>query len=159
MDANVSSRCARLVGGRRGFLPYAVATVQALRESTPEQVNVAVDGRLRHQGPLALVTVANTSQYGYGLTIAPGARPDDGCLDLCLVEELGLVTVLRYGLRLLNGSIDSMPGVSMARGRSVEIRRPSAGALQTDGEVQDGGAVLNAVAVEGAVRLAVARET
>ncbi len=152
--AQVSARYAA-GAHRRGFLPYATAAVAAVRQSAPEPVAVAVDGEEFYAGPLALLTVANTGQYGYGLRIAPGARPDDGLLDVCLIGELGLPTLLRHGWRLFAGSVAGMPGAVVGRGRTIRIERAAAGPIQVDGESYQAGRVLD-VGVEGAVRVAVA---
>ena len=159
LDAEVSARYAALRGRRRGFLPYVMATVTAVRQRVPETVSVTVDGHQHLRGRLALVAIANTPQFGYGLTIAPGALPDDGRLDLCIVEDRGLWTLLTHGFRLFNASITSMPGVTLVQGRTVCLERSAPGLLQTDGEVHAAGAVLHAEVVPAAIRIGVANTT
>ena len=154
LDAQVSARYAS--AGRRGFLAYARATVAALRQRLPETVSVTVDGNELGGKRLSLLTIANTSRFGYGLTIAPGARADDGVLDLCMLEDRGIATLVWHGFRFFNESIAAMPGVTLARGRTMRIERSSPGLLQTDGEVHTAGAVLHAEVVPGVIQVATA---
>jgi diacylglycerol kinase family enzyme len=92
-----------------------------------------------------ILTVANTAQYGYGVHIAPDARPDDGWLDLCLIEDPGLQGLIQHSHRLLTGTIDRIPGVQILRTRKVRIERHRPSPIQVDGDEVPGEAVLEAV--------------
>ena len=70
-------------------------------------------------GPMEilLVTVANSEQYGNGAVIAPGARVDDGLLDLVAVRPLGLVSAAVFACRLFLGNLDRSSRVLRMRGQ------------------------------------------
>ena len=77
-----------------GALTYAKCAVQGLLQFRPEDVSIEIDGRTVLQRVLA-VTVANGERYGGGLKIAPGARSDDGVLDIAVVGNMGRWEALR----------------------------------------------------------------
>ena len=59
---------------------------RALVGYVPERYAITTaDGRTESRA--ILVTIANSAQFGNGARIAPGARVDDGLLDLVVVEE------------------------------------------------------------------------
>src|SRR5439155_19461888 len=83
-DAHIASRFA--ASRRRGFLGYAGITARALTEYVPMTYRITTEsGTVETRA--VLVTIANSAQFGNGALIAPGARVDDGVLDLVVVEE------------------------------------------------------------------------
>ena len=72
--------------GRRGLASYARITVRELL-GVPAGDATASTRRGSRDGQALLVTLANGSQFGNGARIAPGARLDDGQLDLVVFEE------------------------------------------------------------------------
>ena len=72
MDAEVCRRFNSREGGRRGMLPYVLLTVDTFRGYRPGCVRVEMSEGQVYEGVPHIVTVANTSEYGNGATIAPG---------------------------------------------------------------------------------------
>ena len=158
IDAEVIRRYSASVTGQRGFLPYAMAAYRALLEYEPQSAEIVIEGRDEPIcGRFGLLTIANTSQFGYGVTVAPKASPVDGEMDLCLLPHLGLLSFLRHGYRLLTGTIDQMPHVQMHRCGSLLIRRQAAGPLQVDGEARMAGELVTVETLPHALSVAVPR--
>lgn len=86
------------------------------------------------RGQLLLAAVGNTSRYGGRIRIAPDARPDDGCLDLCLVRRLPKWEVLRMLPRALAGSHVGHPAVAYHRVRQVQLAADRNVGVWADGE-------------------------
>lgn len=140
--------------GRRGLLPYVFLTVQALKTFRPEPMFLVLDsGKAIERCPF-LIAVANTSQYGSGITIAPGAVPDDGLLDVCVVTHPGCIRLALNAHRLFTGTFDRMPGVEMFRAKKVCIKRQTEGWFQFDGEAQKGAKTHEFEILPGALKLA-----
>lgn len=101
-----------------------------------------------------LITFANSAQFGNGVRIAPGARIDDGCLDLVVAEERSRRQTVLNIPRLLSGRIGGAAGVSIRRVTSavVESERPMD--FHVDGEPCAGGTRLEARVVPGALLVA-----
>ena len=154
LDAEVSWRYNRRQGGRRGFLPYVVFTLGAFWSYRPEAVQLTLADGTDLQAHPIILTVANTSQFGNGATIAPGARPDDGLLDLCIIENAGLLRMLWHAPRLFTGTIYRMPGARFFQTTAVHIHRSGPGHLQLDGEAMESNATLDVKIVPQAIRIA-----
>ena len=58
----------------RGSTRYALAIMAELRVFTPLQYRLTLDGEVREQQAM-LVAVGNTSSFGGGMLICPGADP------------------------------------------------------------------------------------
>jgi YegS/Rv2252/BmrU family lipid kinase len=105
-----------LVGGR---LSYLGAILRGLAVHTPPLVDLAVDdawiGRVRIHN----VAVANGHTFGGGLQIAPCARIDDGRLDVVVLRDLPIRTLLRHAHRFYRGTHPGLNGVEIATGQRV----------------------------------------
>lgn len=131
MDADVSRRFNRLT--RRGLRAYARVAWSALRELRTERC-VITGGATSHTMDILLVAVANSDQYGNNAQIAPGARVDDGRLDLVAVAAVGLARAATLVPRLFLGNLDQSPYVRRLSGTRFVIDRTSTGIIHTDGE-------------------------
>lgn len=80
-----------------------------------------------------LLNVANTSSIGGGLRIVPGARADDGLLELFTVAPLGRARFLVLFPRLFSGRHVALESVRIEQVRSVSVDAPGVTAY-ADGE-------------------------
>lgn len=77
--------------------------------------------------------VANASRYAYWLRMAPGARVDDGWLDVWLLEGRSLMETIRQVGALLRGR-QGYPGVVHVRAREVAFESERPAYLHVDGD-------------------------
>ena len=154
LDAEVSWRFNRRPKGPRGFIPYAILTLGAFWEYKPEEVRITLEEGAQLKISPTILTIANTSQFGNGAIISPGARPDDGLLDLCIIGGTGILRTLWHIRRLFTGTIDQMPGTNFFRTRGLRIVRPGPGRFQVDGESMTGATTLDVTVVPKAIRIA-----
>ena len=111
------------------------AVLRALASYRPRRVRVTWEGG-RFEGEVMFVAVTNTKSYGGGFMVSPGAKLDDGKLDLCIVRKTPRLRLLTQFPRILKGTHGAMPEVTLAASRSVTIESldgPLAVAL--DGEL------------------------
>ena len=141
-DAAVSLRFNRLE--RRGLPNYFRAGLAAVREHQAERVTVTVGGRSLSLDAF-LVTVTNSDQYGNNARIAPGARVDDGRLDLVAVRSTGMAGAIKLAARLFLGGFDRSSSVVRLEGASFMIERAAPGIFHTDGETHQGPACLKVI--------------
>ena len=80
-DAFAATRAAQ-----RGDHGYALAALGALVRRRGARVRISVDGRVRTHRIVQAV-VSNGPWYGWGFEVAPGARVDDGKLDLVIFGD------------------------------------------------------------------------
>jgi diacylglycerol kinase (ATP) len=83
-----------------GFLRYLAAGIRCLTRLRPQALRLTLDGGRVLEGRYLMVAVANSPQYGFGATIAPTARADDGSLDVVCVPALSPWAFLRNFRRL-----------------------------------------------------------
>jgi YegS/Rv2252/BmrU family lipid kinase len=154
LDAEVSRRFNNLT--RRGLPAYLRTALDAFFRRRRERCTVTADGVAREFDVL-LIAVANSDQYGNGAFVAPGARADDGLLDLVAVEPVGVPGALLLGIRLFLGSFDRSRRVHRIQGGHFTIERSSAGIVHTDGEIHETGAVLDVFVRKASLSVVVSR--
>jgi YegS/Rv2252/BmrU family lipid kinase len=104
----------------RGGIPYFGIAAKEFLNYRPVEARVEFGGESRTLRPL-LVTVANTNQFGMGAVIAPKARPDDGLLDVCVIDEVSVLEALIHTPKLFLGEIDQMPHVEIFQTTAVRV--------------------------------------
>lgn len=118
----------------RGIAPYFPLSVVEFYRYRPKEVTIRIGNDVIRETPF-LLTAANTETYGGDAVIAPGACPDDGLLDLCIVPETGLISAMGLAKKLFNGAISSAREYRCVRASSIDISvNGSAVLLQADGE-------------------------
>jgi YegS/Rv2252/BmrU family lipid kinase len=151
-DAHIASRFAS--SQRRGFLGYARITARALTSYVPLRYRISSD-KGQQDVRAVLVTIANSAQFGNGALIAPGARVDDGELDLVVFEERSRFRTVCALPRLFNGTVERVRGCRIDRIREVTIDADQPMTFHVDGEPVAGGTSLRARVHPGALRIAV----
>jgi YegS/Rv2252/BmrU family lipid kinase len=126
------NRAPKLLGGRISFL---IGTLRALARYRCPSVRLRLDGEPVFEGPLVLAAAANGRYFGGGMHVAPGARLDDGLLDVVVVPELGKARLLAKLPTIYRGAHLEDPATQLHRGRVLEAE-VSAGVarLDVDGE-------------------------
>jgi diacylglycerol kinase family enzyme len=152
LDAEVSARFNRLT--RRGLPAYARTAWRTWRDLRAQTVTVSGGGRTERLEVL-LVAVANSDQYGNHARIAPGARVDDGRLELVAVRSTGWCGMLALVPQLFLGTLDRSPGVLRLTGPRFTIERSGPGPIHTDGETHEAGARVEVAVRPRSLRLVV----
>lgn len=123
-DSEVT-RAASQVRHLRGPLIYAWAVIKTLASFKPPHLRVEHDGGV-FEGKAMFAVAANLPRFGGGMQIAPGARIDDGLLDLVIVREISKAGLLRVFPKVYSGKHASHPAVEILRTRRavLSIDRP-----------------------------------
>lgn len=125
----------------RGIVPYVFAAAYEMFDYQPQRFEVVLDGheKLEFNSPLVF-TAANLTQFGGGLRIAPTAEPDDGLLELVVIEKPEAGRALANVPRFFDGTLDSLSGVVTHRFKKMQVRREKKAVIQVDGELQESNA-------------------
>jgi diacylglycerol kinase (ATP) len=118
-DSAVTDRANRL-RWPRGPRRYDLAILAELARLRPLDVTLTVDG-VGSEREVTLIAVGNTSWYGGGLRIAPGADPADGLLEVVVVGPISRRELVRTRPRLAAGTHVDHPAVTVLRGREVAL--------------------------------------
>jgi YegS/Rv2252/BmrU family lipid kinase len=103
-----------------GAVSFALATVRALLEYEPQQVQISLDGARPVEVEIQNIAVANGRFFGGGMMVAPHARLNDGQFDVVTLKPMGLTDMILRGHRLYNGTHLSLPQVEASRAGRVE---------------------------------------
>lgn len=118
----------------RGILPYLIGLLKAIFHYKPVHIQYTVDGETKEQDAL-ICSVANGRFIGGGIPICPDAAPDDGMLDLVLVENRPSWQIPFYLPGLLLGKVLHFRVTTHRRCRNVKIVSREM-RLNVDGEIQ-----------------------
>jgi diacylglycerol kinase family enzyme len=103
-----------------------------------------------------LIAFANAGQFGNGARIAPGAKLDDGLLNMVVFEEVSRLATV-WGLpRLFTGSVERLRGVEMRTIVSAAVESDAPMLFHVDGEPVRGGTRLEVRVRPGALLVAAA---
>jgi diacylglycerol kinase family enzyme len=151
-DAHIASRFA---ASRRRGLPRLRGHHRP-RAGRLRAADVSHHDAERHVDVRAvLVTIANSAQFGNGAVIAPGAKVDDGVLDLVVVEERSRFATVCQVPRLFNGTVGRIRGCTIRQIERVTIEADRPMTFHVDGEPVSGGTRLAVRVHPGALRVAV----
>jgi YegS/Rv2252/BmrU family lipid kinase len=148
-DSAVTDRANRL-SWPRGRRRYDVAILAELAQLRPREIVLVLDGESTTV-PVTLIAVGNTSWYGGGMKVCPGADPSDGLFDVTVVGPLTRLELVRQRPKLTAGTHIENAAVTVHRAARVELTSPGV-TTYADGEPV---APLPAVAecVPGALRI------
>jgi diacylglycerol kinase (ATP) len=154
LDARVAHEFAAEGLVRRGFARYVEITLRELFSYVPDEHTIVTDGEPIRVRAL-LVAVANARQYGNGALIAPGARLDDGRLDVVIIAHRSPLRALLQMPRVFLGQVARVPGVTIRQAQTIEITSARPVVYHVDGEPFVGGASISARVQPRALRVKV----
>lgn len=118
-----------------GPLAYLLGAVKAKREVRAYEATVALDDGSPEPFPALAVLVANGRTCGGGLRVAPLADPEDGLLDVMVIQHGTLLELTGLVARLASGTMFESPHVIHRQGRRVRIESVPPMLFNVDGEL------------------------
>ena len=118
-DSRVNARANRM-RRPRGSARYVLAVLAELSDTGPLELTINVDGTV-HRHRATLTAVGNTQYYGGGIAMCAGAEPDDGLLDVVVVDAVSAPTLLALFPLAALGRHLRLPIVTRYRGRRVTV--------------------------------------
>lgn len=118
-----------------GPLAYVWGAVLTLWKFTPFALTLTLDNAPPRKLQAMFVSFANAETTGGGMKIAPGAKVDDGCLDICLVAEVSKPTLLYNLTQIFSGRHVRCSAVTMLRAEQITVDADPPQPLLIDGEV------------------------
>ncbi|GHG25351.1 diacylglycerol kinase family protein [Streptomyces filamentosus] len=130
----VANRHANASRVLRGAASYYAGGLRAVLAWKPAAYRITVDG-VRHDRSGYTVVAANSGFYGFGRNIAPGARVDDGTLDVVVIKQAPKHLFFALMNELKTGAHLARPQVEVLRGREIRIEADRPLPYGADGEV------------------------
>jgi len=119
---------------RFGVAAYVARAMVMMTKLVRVATRVEVDG-VAHEGHAATVIVANCRHIVPGvLPLAPGIAPDDGVLDVAVIDASSYASALRLVWRMLQRRPDADGGITFYRGATVRLTCDPALPVEADGE-------------------------
>ena len=115
------------------LVAYPLAALRQLRHLRPYSVEILVDGRSIETKAL-MVIAANSMHAGGRVPLAPGARTDDGQLDLVIIHAVSPPRLATLIPRVLRGRHAGHPGVSIHRASDVRLEADPPMWINVDGD-------------------------
>ena len=116
-----------------GRMAYSLGTLWQCLRLQSYRLHIMVDGHEIRQDSLFL-EVSNSRYTGTTFLIAPGARINDGLLDVVLVSKLSRRRLVRLFPSIYSGTHVEHPEVTVLQARIIEILAPANLGLMVDGE-------------------------
>jgi diacylglycerol kinase (ATP) len=137
-----------------GFASFLWAILTSFVSYAKPIMRITVDGEPRHEGRVTSAVVANGPYFGGGMHMAPGARSDDGLLEVVVIGDVGKRDLAANLHRLYRGTHLSHPKIAHFTGREVIVEGEGRILIEMDGE-QPGQAPWHVRVVPGALRVLV----
>lgn len=130
-DAHLSSEFSK--DKKRGLLGYLKLGLNEIFNYKAQEYQLVIDGVIYKRKAFA-ITVANASQYGNDVFIAPTASVTDGLLDVCIIKPFPIykLPVLSYVMLMRKAERSEM--IEILKGKDIKISRDKEGAVHVDGE-------------------------
>src|ERR687893_338635 len=121
---------------RWGKLSYLRASLEVAKDFDVRELKLYLDGEPREVRAVNVV-VGNCRYAGGGWLAAPKANPEDGLLDVVIIETLGLADVLQLAPQsLAKSDYLGKEGVFSARAKEIRVEtQPPGLEFTADGEV------------------------
>lgn len=132
-DAEVAARTAD-VKRFSGIGVYMVAVLRTLGSYDAPEFRIRVEDR-DLSGRKLLVAIGNGPCAGGGFYLTPRARVTDGLLDVCAIDAMGTISILRLMPRVMRGKHLTLTAVRYAQGRTIELAADRPFSVHADGEM------------------------
>jgi YegS/Rv2252/BmrU family lipid kinase len=145
-------------GGRRGVFTYVWLSV--LRTMSYRAESWVLDASAqKFEGRAYIVALVNGRQYGGGAVLVPGARLDDGLLDIVVIEDAPALELAWNAQRLFLGTLSKYRRYRHIPAAKVVLTAAAAAPYHRDGEPEGPIARMEASVLPRALRILVPRKT
>ncbi|MFC3561519.1 diacylglycerol/lipid kinase family protein [Pedobacter jamesrossensis] len=130
-DAHLSAAFSK--DKKRGLTGYLKLSLREVFNYKGESYILNIDGVEYRRKAFAL-TIANSSQYGNNVYIAPNASVKDGLLDVCIIKPFSMLKLPVLSYVMLKGTAETSDMIEIIKGKSIKIYREHDGPVHVDGE-------------------------
>lgn len=130
-DAHLSAAFSK--DKKRGLSGYLKLSFKEVFNYKDESYILNIDG-VEYKRKAFAVTVANSSQYGNNVFIAPNASVKDGLLDVCIIKPFSILKLPVLSYVMLKGTAETSDMIEIIKGKNIRIYREHDGPVHIDGE-------------------------
>ena len=118
-----------------GMAMYLAAACKALITFPRPKVNIYLDQTAIREKVILLISVGNNRRIGGGFLLTPYAEPDDGLLDVCVVDAIPRLKILGLLPKIITGNHRGEPVVLLTQSKQLVIESGHSLPVHADGEV------------------------
>lgn len=119
----------------RGQPQYLLAVFRAMASYAMPVVDIYMDDGERLGKQILMLSVGNSRRNGGGFLVNPYAVLDDGLLDLCIVDAIPRLEILRLLPKAMKGTHDGEPAVELTRSTRLVVESADPLPVHADGEM------------------------
>ncbi|WP_032120720.1 diacylglycerol/lipid kinase family protein [Clostridium amazonitimonense] len=123
-----------------GSLAYLLSIFSTIYKFRGIDVDIYIDG-VEMKRKAILIAIANGKYYGGGMKVAPNAEISDGNLDICVVNNMNRLRLLRLFPKLIDGTHGEVEEVEFFKGKDILIKGKENFPINIDGEILEDGKV------------------
>ena len=117
-----------------GKMAYILGILTTILQRKTNMLEISIDGGLIKADTL-LIAIGNGRYYGGGMLAVPEAEIADGMFDICHVDNISRMKILRLFPLYMKGQHGKISDVHFYKGKRVEIKSASPIAMNSDGEI------------------------
>jgi len=121
----------KIVGGK---FAYSLAILKTFFTYKKTVLKISTPGFM-HESATFMAIFCNGSIFGSGLTIHPGAKVNDGQLNVVIIGNVSLLDYLRYLPKLKKGKFIHHPEVHYLEYNEITVESQTPQWTETDGEI------------------------
>jgi len=107
-------------GKKRKFFGYVWAILKDFFSSKNQYFEIVLENE-KIIDDFFFITVANCSQWGYNVKVAPNAKLDDGIFAINLCKKPSLFSIIPFGIKVLTGNIERSKYVILKTAKKITI--------------------------------------
>jgi len=119
-------------------LKYLVALIKSVIGFKAIPLKIRADGRALDRSVM-IIAIGNGPCLGSGFWVCPRAVANDGRFDICMVHDLGYLQIARTIPKVMRGTHEHLPVVTMDQAEIIEVEAPAGASLffHLDGELRE----------------------
>jgi len=117
----------------RGFINYARLSTKEYFAYKEENYQIILDGK-KIERQAAMVSFANSNQFGYNTKIAPQANLSDGLLDVCILKKPNIVQMPGLMKQIWTGRADKSFLIEIITAKHIILQPNKNSFANIDGE-------------------------
>jgi YegS/Rv2252/BmrU family lipid kinase len=137
---------------RRGFLGYAFFGIREFFRYEENHYRIHLDGK-QIKRKAALVTFANSNQFGYNTKISPESSITDGLIDVCILRKPTIFQVPRLLWKIWRNKAHHSPLLEIIRAKGVIVDNNDVGFANIDGESVAAGTKIHVTLQEKSLKI------
>ena len=118
-----------------GPFSYYYTLLESLLMWKTMDMTIAIDGHEIPADSVFLAAIGNGNYCGGGLNLNPFAKIDDQLLDICVVNDISKLKIIRNLKRLKDGTINNLAEVTIRKGKTIKIISNDLMPIHYDGEM------------------------